>query len=178
MNNKTNRIRKAILLLLSTMLLLTSCGNGGADVKLNIPADFVEAQTQEELNKLAEEYGFQSITLNEDGSATYVMTQKQHQELVEEYRNQVNSSLDAMIGSETYPNFTKIETNDNFTEFTVTTKSTELDMTESFSVLGFYMYSGIYNVFSGETVDNVTVTFVNEATGEIISTSNSKDMQE
>lgn len=148
------------------------------DVELTIPSDYVNGQTQEDLNKLSDEHGFKSIILNEDGSATYTMTKKQHKELLSEYREQFNTALNEMIGSEDYPNFTKIESNNNFTEFTVTTKSTELDMAESVSVMAFYMYGGIYNVFSGELVDNVSVTFINEETGDIISTSNSKDLQQ
>lgn len=209
--------KKAAILLLSTILALSACGNsdqgevlrytgeanadtqessssdsdvsdldalgqievdeGLFDVELTIPSDYVGEQTQADLDALAKEYGFKSIVLNADGSATYTMTKKQHKELLREYRAQINGTLDEMIGSEDYPNFTKIEANDNFTEFTITTKSTELDLSESFSVIAFYIYSGMYNVFSGEEVDNVSVTFVNEETGEVISTSNSKDMQ-
>ena len=47
-------------------------------VELTIPADFVGETTQEELNQTAKEEGLKSITLNEDGSATYVMTKKKH----------------------------------------------------------------------------------------------------
>ena len=161
---------------------LTSLGEievdeGIFNVELTVPSDFVEAQTQEELDKLSKERGFKSITLNEDGSATYVMSKKQHQELLSEYRELINSSLNEMIGSEDYPNFTNIETNDNYTEFTITTKNTELDMVESFSVIGFYMYGGLYNVFSGEEVDNISVTFINANTGDIINIANSSDLE-
>lgn len=215
--------KKAVILLLSTMLFLSSCGNNNAqgktlenteeqstqenttekdessssdssmndldalgqvevdeglfDVELTIPAEYVGEQTQDDLDAIAEEHGFKSIVLNADGSATYIMTKKQHSEFLQELRDQMNSTLDEMIGSQEYPNFTKIEANDSFTEFTITTKSTELDLTESFSALAFYIYGGMYGVFSGEDVDNVSVTFINEATGEVISTSNSKDMQ-
>ena len=161
---------------------LTSLGEievdeGIFNVELTVPSDFVEAQTQEELDKLSKERGFKSITLNEDGSATYVMSKKQHQELLSEYRELINSSLNEMIGSEDYPNFTNIETNDNYTEFTITAKNTELDMVESFSVIGFYMYGGLYNVFSGEEVDNISVTFINANTGDIINIANSSDLE-
>ena len=105
------------------------------------------------------------------------MSKKQHQELLSEYRELINSSLNEMIGSEDYPNFTNIETNDNYPEFTITTKNTELDMVESFSVIGFYMYGGLYNVFSGEEVDNISVTFINANTGDIINIANSSDLE-
>lgn len=57
-----------------------------------------------------------------------------------------------MAGSEEYPNFTNISTNYDFTEFMVTTISEELNMSESFSILGFYLYGGIYIAFSGNAV--------------------------
>lgn len=148
------------------------------DVELTIPADYVAGQTQEDLDSLADEYGFKSIILNDDGSATYTMTKQQHKELLSEYREQINNSLNEMVSSGDYPNFTEITANDNFTEFTVKTKSTELDMGESMSVMAFYMYGGLYSVFSGENVDNVSVTFVNAETGDIIDTANSSDMNQ
>lgn len=147
------------------------------DVVLTIPKDYVGESTQEDLDKTCEEYGYQSITLNDDGSATYVMTKSQHKNLMDEYRTQINNSLQELVGSANYPNFTAIQANDNFTEFTITTKSTELDLAESFSVMAFYMYGGMYAIFNGEAVDNVSVTFINADSGEIISTSNSSDLE-
>lgn len=148
------------------------------DVTLTIPKDYVGETTQDELNKTCKEKGFKSITLNEDGSATYVMTKSQHKDMMAEYRDQINASLQEMIASETYPNFTAIEANDNFTEFTVTTKSTELDLAESFSVMAFYVYGGMYAIFEGTEVDNISVTFINADTGKVLHTSNSSDMAE
>lgn len=148
------------------------------NVELLIPADFVGETTQEELDAIASENGYKSITLNEDGSATYVMTKKQHKTMMEEMATSLNDSLAEMIGSENYPNFTDIKANDNFTEFTITTKSAELDLNESFSVMAFYMYGGMYNIFAGESVDNVHVEFINADSGAVISTADSKDMGE
>ena len=146
------------------------------DVTLTIPKDYVGDSTQADLDKTCEENGFKSITLNEDGSATYVMTKKQHSKLMEDYRKQINKSLEDLIGSEGYPNFTDIKANDDFTKFTVTTKSTSLDMNESLSVMIFYMSGGMYNVFSGNEVDNISVTFINADSGEVIETANSSEM--
>lgn len=147
------------------------------DVELTIPAEYVGETTQEELDNDAAEYGYK-VTLNSDGTATYKMTKSQHKKILEDMAESFNQELDKMIDSEEYPNFTKIESNDNFTEFKVTTKSTELDMNESFSVIAFYMYGGLYGTFSGKDADNVSVTFINEESGEIIDVSNSSDMEE
>lgn len=145
------------------------------DVNLTIPAEYVGETTQEELDASAAELGYK-VVLNEDGSATYTMTKSQHREFLENLRTEFNAALNEIAASEEYPNINEITANDNFTSFTVTTLSTELDMMESFSVLAFYMYGGMYNLFSGETIDNVHVDFVNAETGEIISSSDSADM--
>lgn len=147
-------------------------------MELTVPADFVGETTQEELDQTAEEEGIKSITLNEDGSATYVMTKKKHKEMMKEIKSNIDEGLNAMIGSEDYPNFTKVEANKDYTSFTITTTSTELDFAESFSVLSFYMQGGLYNAFNGTPVDNIHVEFINADTGEVISSSDSSEMGE
>lgn len=147
-------------------------------VEITIPSNFLEGQTQEELDNIAKEKGYNSIILNDDGSATYKMTKLQHKKMLKEMTEKFNQTLNEMIGSENYPNFTEITVNDNFTDFIIKTKSTELDLNESFSVMTFYMYGGMYNIYSGDKIDNVHVKFINDTTGAVISESNSKDMAE
>ena len=147
-------------------------------MELTIPADYVGETTQEEINQIVEEKGYKSITLHDDGSATYVMTKSQHEEMMSEMTTQINTYLSDMVGSEDYPNITKIEANEDFTSFTIATTSTELGLNESFSVLVFYMYGGMYNIFNGTEVENIAVDFINEATGQIINSANSRDMGE
>ena len=147
------------------------------DVEITVPADFIGETTQEELDAEAAESGMK-IVLNDDGSATYTMTKQQHKKMMDEIRNSINQSMTEMIGSEEYPNFTNLEANDDFTSFTITTSATEVGLTDGLSVLGFYMYGGLYNVFNGTPVDNIHVDFVNADTGEIISSSDSNEMQE
>lgn len=146
------------------------------DVTITIPADFVGETTQEELDKTAAESDIHSITLNDDGSATYVMSKSQHEKLMQDLADNINGSLAEMIGSEDYPNFTDITANSDFTEFTVTTTSTELSFEDSVSVMAFYMYGGMYAIFAGTDVDNIHVDFVNADSGQIISSSDSSDM--
>lgn len=147
------------------------------DVEITIPSSFMEGTTQEDLDTNVKEYGYKSATLNDDGSATYVMTKKQHKEMMQGMQDSINETLDEMIGSDDYPNITDIKVNDDFTDFTVTTTSTELGLAEAVSVWGFYLYGGMYGAFNGTPADNISVTFVNADTGEVISTSNSSDME-
>ena len=146
------------------------------DVVITIPADYVGETTQEELEEKAKDSDIHSITLNDDGSATYVMSKSQHKKLMQEMSDNINNSLADMINSDDYPNITDIKANSDFTNFTVTTTSTELGLTDSVSVMAFYMYGGLYAIFNGTEVDNIHVDFVNADSGEIISSSDSSDM--
>lgn len=145
------------------------------DVTINIPSDYISATTQEELDEAVAELGCKA-TLNEDGSATYVMTKQQHKKLMDDMANNINTALNEMIESEDYPNITDVSANSDFTEFTVTTKNTEPDLSESLAVMGFYMYGGMYHIFDGTEVDNIHVDYVNADSGEVISSADSADM--
>lgn len=148
------------------------------DVEITIPADLVGETTQEELESQALASGVHSVTLNEDGSATYVMSKAQHAQLMKDVADSIDQSLSEMVGSEDYPNVTAISANDDFTVFTVTTTSTELTFQESFSVLGYYIFGGLYGAFAGESPENIHVDFVNADSGEIIASADSSDLSE
>lgn len=148
------------------------------DVEITVPAGFVGEATQEELNQQAQENDIHSITLNEDGSATYVMSKSQHAAMLEDLAASINDSLTEMVGSEEFPAITAVKANDNFTSFTVSLSSETVGLSEGMSVIGLYMYGGLYGVFSGDEPENVHVDFVNANTGEVIETADSTDMAE
>ena len=147
------------------------------NVEFTVPKDLMGDATQEELEKEAKEKGYKSITLNPDGSATYKMSKSQHEELMEETKRDFEKSLAEMTGpSSDYPNFVEIKPNDDYTSFTVVTKGDSLKLDESMSVIALYMYGGMYNIFNGTPADNIHVDFVNEASGQVIQSADSKDM--
>lgn len=147
------------------------------NVTIVYPADYVSGATQEQLDQEVTESdgGIQSATLNEDGTATYVMTKAYHDKLLRDMADSINSTLAGMVGSEAYPNITAAEASDDFTSFTITTTSTELSMDEAFSVLSLYFYGGMYGIVAGEQPENIHVDFVNADTGEIIESADSSD---
>lgn len=145
-------------------------------VDITVPAEFVEeGTTQDTLDADAAQAGYISATLNADGSVTYTMTKAVHKEMMGGIRESLHTALDEMVGSEEYPTFTKITHNDDFTEFTVEISASELGLMESFSILAFYMYGGMYHAFNGTQVDDISVTFVNADTGDVIEEAHSKD---
>ena len=147
------------------------------DVEITVPASFLDqGTTQEDLDTIAEESGFKSVTLNDDGSATYVMTKAQHDQMMQDLQESIDTGLSDMVNTEEYPNITGISANDGYTEFTVNVASSEVSMTESFIVLGLYLYGGMYNAFNGTPAQDITVKFVNENTGDVIQEAHSSDM--
>lgn len=155
----------------------TSASEDGLNVEKNIfsvtltyPASMVdEGTTQDSLNnEVSGIDGIKSATLNEDGSVTYIMTKAYHKQIMDDMAQTIDESMAEMVGSEDYPNFTKVEANEDYTVFTVTTKSKALSLDESLSLLQFYTEGAFYNVVSGNDADSIHVDFVNADTGEII----------
>ena len=146
-------------------------------VEITVPADFLgEGITQESLDADVAASNYISAKLNDDGSVTYVMTKAVHDEMMVGVRDNIQQALEEMVGSEEFPSFTKVEANDDFTQFTVETTSTELGLVESFSVLGFYMFGGMYHAFNGTQVDDIAVTFINADSGDTVGEAHSSDM--
>ena len=156
---------------------------GLLNVEITIPADAAEFygfkfESQEDADAYAKEQGFKSVTLGDDGSVSLVMSKSQHKKLMEELNKTIDEAFQEMIGSEDYPNITAVEHNDNYTDIKVTTKSEELSFNESFSSLSFYIFGGMYNAFNGTPVDNIHVDFINEASGEVIDSFDSENMDD
>ena len=145
------------------------------DVTLTLPADYVEdGTTQEQLEEeIKSNSGIKSVKLNEDGSVTYKMTKKAHQEMMQSMADSIDEAMKEMVDSEDCPDFVDVKANEDYTAFTVSVSSNELTLNEEFSVLTFYFYGGLYGVYSGETPENIYVDFVNADTGEVIESSDS-----
>lgn len=147
------------------------------NVTITVPADFLdEGVTQENLDEQAKEKGFKSITLNDDGSATYVMTKAQHEEMMDGIRQSIDESLLEMANSEDYPSVVSIDANEDYTEYKITVNAEEVGLQESFLVLSLYVFGGMYHVFNGTEPGNINVQYVNETTGAVIQEANSDDM--
>lgn len=155
----------------------TSASEDGLNVEKNLfsvtltyPASMVdEGTTQDSLNdEIKGIDGIKSATLNEDGSVTYIMTKAYHKQIMDDMAQTIDESMAEMVGSADYPNFTKVEANEDYTVFTVTTKSKSLSLDESLSLLQFYTEGAFYSVVSGNDADSIHVDFVNADTGEVI----------
>lgn len=96
---------------------------------------------------------------------------------MEELRQGIDDGLKEMENSEEYPNIVSVTANSDYTQFIVTLDSDEVGMETAFLPLVFYISGGMYHAFNGTQPENINIQFVNEATGEVLQESNSKDMQ-
>lgn len=150
----------------------------GEGVEIHIPAGFIDDVTQEDLDEGVAEGEYQSATLNDDGSITFMVTPEQRDEYETMLRDSIQQGLDELKGPDGIPDVVDIETNNDYTSFIVTTSAEEVGTEEAFSILAFAMYGGLYNSFLGNEIDNVHVDFVNADTGEILESVDTKDMGE
>jgi len=156
-----------------------SSSNTETDImEINIPIKMIGDLTQKDLNKKCEEKWDQSITINGDGTVTYLLTKQQHEKMMKDMKEELDAYLVGIVGTEDYPNCTNVTFNDNYTYFEITTKSTELDLAESLSIKSYYRTGEDYNYYNNTPIDNVHVKFINFDTGEVISDTNSKDMKQ
>lgn len=140
------------------------------DVEITIPKSFIgDGATQESLNAVAEKNeNINEIKLNDDGSAVYIMSKRQHENLMNEYADQIIESINTYPNSTDYPNVTAIEVNDDFTEFDIYTKSAEPDFMEKILITQMQMNGGMYGIFNGTSDNEIIVRFRNSDSKEII----------
>lgn len=147
-------------------------------VTITFPAGYLNIATQEAVDAAVKEKGYESGKLNSDGSVTFVMSDDQYEDLLAGVKKTVDDALDEMVGSEEYPDITAITHNEDYSEFTITTKNEEVSLSELMSVITFYTSGYTYSVYSGDAIGNVHVDFVNEASGEVIYSTDSDDWGE
>lgn len=135
-------------------------------------------ETPEDAQQYAIDNEFTSCELGNDGSVSITMTKARHEELMETLRDAISLTSKDKAGSEYYPNIVNVEFNDDFTEFTVTTKSETVEVDEYISALDFFYYGWYYNTFNGTPAENIHVDYINEASGEVIESADSMNMEQ
>ena len=146
------------------------------DVTLTLPASLNTGnKTQADYDELAKEKGYKSITINEDGSLTYVMTKSQHREAMESTKKTIDEAFAKTI-QDTENNIVDIKANDNYTEIKAYVSSEKLSLYDTMNNLAFMMYGNMYNSFNGTPVDNVHIQYIQQSTGNVIKEFNTSEM--
>ena len=148
--------------------------NGILTVSITIPATYESNVTQEALDQAAGDT-YLSAKLNDDGSVTYKMTKIQHARMLKQLKDGIDSASQEMINNEQY-SFTDIKHNEDCTQFDVTISSSEVSLYDSFAVLTFYVYGGMYGIFSGHPAEKVVVNYY-DPSGNLIESADSSQLE-
>lgn len=140
-----------------------------------------EDVTQESLDLNVTENGFESATLNADGSVTYKMSKKKHNEFLEEMKKTTEESCNNLInGEDAIESFEKITFNDDLTKFDIYVDKETFSDWDTFSTLVFYMCGGYYQAFNGVAGDDidVEVNYIDNDTNDILESGKLSDSGE
>lgn len=114
---------------------------------------------------------------NADGGMTLTLTYSEFDEYLNTLRETLNEGLQDMVADESF-GFVSIEAGESFTEYTITINGEELSFAGIFGVYGLQMYSIIYSVYSGESIDMITFSIVDGNTGTVVSSFTDADLAE
>jgi len=145
--------------------------------EVKIPADFIQGQTKEEIESDLEKEGWNiSVKLNKNGSATYTMSRFEFNRFKDELRTSMEAGIQELIDDE--PKLYKSVTfNDDFNTFDVTVNRKKFESGISMFSFGVTFASKFFQIFSGVGVkDRFTiVNYIDESTGEVFDTYDSRD---
>lgn len=188
-------MKKLTALLLAAAMSLSLCACGGGDkpadsassaapaapiqvdenllsVEITLPASFFEGETEEEIIAGAEEEGFKSCTVNQDGSVTYTMSKAKHREVLEGFHTSMEETAASMVaggGDDAMESFLDIQFNDDMSQFDIYVDMEKFSGLEAFAALGFFVTGAYYQAFAGVDMDkvDVVVNFIDHATNEV-----------
>ncbi len=131
-----------------SMCSLTELPDG--NLSLVVPPTYVYGATQEDLTAVAEENGYSSITLNADGSATYVLTKEQHEDMMKKLKEGIDQKIANLpASSKSYKDIRSISANDDYTDFKVTLDAKAINDKTSMAMVELKLLSTMYNAFNG-----------------------------
>lgn len=138
-------------------------------VDITLPASMFEGQDMSsfDADAYANEQGFSSAKVNEDGSITVTMSKAKHKELLDEMSTSLDTSFTEFVNSENTPYIKEITHNDDFTSVTMKVDKAAYENAFDFTSLAIGMSVAMYQAFT-ETEYHVEINIVDAATGETI----------
>ncbi|MBQ3787044.1 MAG: hypothetical protein II799_07185 [Lachnospiraceae bacterium] len=131
-----------------SMCSLTQLSDG--NLSLTVPPTYVYGATQADLDAVAKEHGYVSVTLNDNGSVTYVLTKEQHEELLSKLKEGIDEKIAYLpSSSKSYKDITSISANDDYTDFVINMDAKSISDKTSMAMLELKLLSTMYNAFNG-----------------------------
>lgn len=146
-----------------------------SDADITIPSALVG----DEISELAVE---EPSTINDESlnnTTTLSLTGEERTSIVNNISSEITTNITTILeDDDRYPNVTAITPNSDFTEFTISLKDGTMNTYESMLVMSFYMVGDKYQLYFGVPASEVktVVKYINDATSEVISESDSTSM--
>jgi len=155
---------------------ITPAGTGvkikGQKVYVTLPAEMFWDMTVQEIRDGAIQSGYDSGTVNEDGSVTYKMSQRRYISLLEEYRLTMEDiAANLLTGRNRVASFRDIEFEEDYTRVNITVNSAAYLESDKTHAEAFYDTGIMYQRLRGIEEDdlNIIVSFMNEE-GKVLDT--------
>lgn len=138
-------------------------------VDITLPASMFEGQDMSsfDADAYADEQGFSSAKVNEDGSITVTMSKAKHKELLDEMATSLDTTFAEFVNGEDTAYIKEITHNDDFTTVTMKVDKAAYENAFDFTPLAIGMSVAMYQAFT-ETEYHVEISIVDAATGETI----------
>lgn len=138
-------------------------------VDITLPASMFEGEDMStfDADAYADEQGFTSAKVNEDGSVTITLTKAKHKELLDEMANSLDTNFNELVEGENTPYIKEISHNDDFTAVTMKVDKAAYENAFDLTPLAIGMSVAMYQAFI-ETEYRVEISIVDAATGETI----------
>ncbi len=130
-------------------------------VTIILPSDFIN-DPDTTLANAQNDSRVISCVLNEDGSVTYVISQKEYSNFLDELSANCDESLNQILESGNYPNIINIEHNSDFTDISVTVTDEESfsKSLDNLAIMGVLMLSETYQIFDSKEQISGTVHYI------------------
>lgn len=156
--------------LIFVLLFVAGCGNQTEQVV--IPQSFFSEEELDNIIKEMEVEGEVDVTMNEDGNLVYNMPKDEYDEMMEEFRDNIDDMIEDVLEDETLSAVNDISVNNRYNTFDVTVDRAVFE--ESFQgmfILGLGISGVMYQTFDNTSdSDSVTFNFIDQATGDVYDT--------
>lgn len=140
------------------------------DTEITIPAGLVGTEISDS----------NVVSVNESsGNITYSLSGRERTDIVNNIADEIKESIDTILSDQDYyPNVVSITPNSDYTEFTLSLADGQMNTYEAMLAMSFYTIGNKYQIYSGTAVEDAvtTVIYVNAATGDVISKTDSTSM--
>lgn len=165
-------MKKNTFVLIFMLMFLVACSS---EVQITMPASVFLNSDTEEIKATSVEKGIKDCIINDDGSVTYVMSNKIHKKMLKDYKKEVDTVINKFVeGEEKIASYKKIEYNDDLSVIDIYLDKDKISFFDTLASLPLSVSGSYYQALSGVAEDDidVTINYIDNSTNEKIDMGN------